>query len=167
MKKSIFWICLVTLALLCIGCPDKNKIKPPTIEEIDTLENIASQFDPNQTETTPENPPIDSSGNTSGSGTKVDPPPKPPTPPTPQTPPDRGDYTVQFMALKDRTRVEEVRRILTASAYFAEIHEVEINGETMYRLRLAGSYSQAYAKQLAEKIKKEIAEIDDYWVTRK
>jgi len=177
MKKSIFYICLLCLAIILSACPNKkDKAKPPNIEEITTLDQIANEFDsdygdntqntpqtsmvttpqtlakPNTTPTTPTKPPVTST--------------KPATNHSNETPVP-GEFTVQFMSLRDRTRVEEVRRILTSAAYFCEIQEVEINDEKMYRLRLAGSYSRSYALYLAEKIKKEIAEIDDYWVTKK
>jgi len=166
MKKSIFCILLFSLTLLIIGCPKKDK-NTPIIEEVTTLDRYVEEYDPTETNTDPPpitqppvNPPVTSTTTTPTTTT-------PSKPPTQINSPQQGDFTVQFMALKDRSRVEEVRRILTASAYFTEIMEVEINGETMYRLRLAGSYSRSYAQQLAEKIKSEIAEIDDYWVTRK
>jgi len=170
MKKAIFWMCLITFTLLSVGCPKTNKEPDqPSIEEITTLQDIKEEIytydddPPNPGSTSVSQPPNNTTTPTGTQSVTT----TPTKPPTTTTTPTQGDYTVQFMALKDRTRVDEVRRILTASAYFCEVHEVEINGETMYRLRLAGSYSRAYAQQLAEKIKNEIAEIDDYWVTRK
>ena len=81
--------------------------------------------------------------------------------------PEFGNFTVQLMALKDKAKVDEVRRVLNGASYFTEIQEVDIGGETIYRLRLAGSFSRNYATYMGEKIKAEIAEISEYWVTKK
>lgn len=83
-----------------------------------------------------------------------------------------GDFTVQLISLKDKSKVENIRRKLSSSSankgtYFTDIHESEVNGETVYRLRLSGSYSRNYAKYLGEKIKSEFSEITDIWVVRK
>ena len=80
---------------------------------------------------------------------------------------EHGEFTASLISLRDRNRVEEIRRILAASSYFTEIQEVEIDGVTWYRLRLAGSFSRAYAEYLASRIQSEFREITGYWVMRR
>jgi len=174
MNKSLFCIGVICLLILLTACPqlfkgdDKNK---PQIEEITTMSVIEEEMRGNNGDNTDNN-------NVTAINTQPTPPTTPPPtqqvqPTTPTRPtnttrtPEQGDFTVQFMSLRDRSRVDEVRRILAAAAYFTEVQDVEINGEKRYRLRLAGSYSRSYATYLAEKIKTEIKEIDDYWVTRR
>jgi len=176
MNKSLFCMSVVCLLLLLTACPqlfkgdDKDK---PKIEEITTMAVIGEELGYNDSGITdyPDVPPTDI-----GTPPPVTPPPTPTTnqqPPIPAKPtstvrpPEPGEYTVQFMSLRDRSRVDEVRRILNAASYFTEVQDVEINGEKRYRLRLVGSYSRSYATYLAEKVKREINEIDDYWVTKR
>ena len=80
---------------------------------------------------------------------------------------EHGEFTASLMSLRNRERVEEIRRTLAAASYFTEIQEVEINGETWFRLRLAGSFSRSYAEYLAQKIQSEFREITGYWVMRR
>ena len=81
--------------------------------------------------------------------------------------PEHGEYTAQLLSLKDKNKIDEIRKKLNSSAYYTEIQETEINGETWYRLRLAGSFSKPYAEYLAKKIQSEFKEITDYWVTKR
>jgi hypothetical protein len=82
-------------------------------------------------------------------------------------PPEYGEYTAQLLALKDKKKVEDVRRILASYAYYTEIITVNVNGSTMYRLRLSGSFSKNYAEYLASKIKSEFEEVSEFWVTKR
>jgi len=175
MSKSLFCIGVICLIMFLTACPqlfkgdDKNK---PKIEEITTMKVIEEEMRGNNGDNTGFED-ITTSLEPPPTQPPTQPPSQPVTPTSPTRPgnttrtPEQGEFTVQFMSLRDRSRVDEVRRILAAAAYFTEVQDVEINGEKRYRLRLAGSYSRSYATYLAEKIKNEIKEIDDYWVTRR
>jgi cell division septation protein DedD len=165
---------LATVTLLLVACPKKNS---ETIITDTTMDTIAEQLDleyqtenqivvvdnPGDSPTTPPTTP------------PVTPPVTPPTTPSTTTPTttggsrsvEQGDFTVQFMSLTERDRADAIRIKLDNASYFSEIQEVNINGEIRYRIRLRGGFSHSYATYLAERIKAEIDEINDYWVTRR
>ena len=172
-KLTIF---LIIMMLVLVSCDQFQKKKPSTrtlsFTESSNMQEIAEELDytyqeeqarlshqdrPQTQITTP--PPANTQAQTQQTRTQ------------PQvrqfSQPEHGAFTVQFMALRDRRRIDEVRRILNGAAYFTEVVTVEVNGETFYRLRLVGSFSRNYAIYMGEKIKSEIAEISEYWVTRR
>jgi cell division septation protein DedD len=79
---------------------------------------------------------------------------------------ESGDFTAQLLAAKDRSRVEVLSRKLNNAGYDTVVQEAIVNGEKMYRLRLAGSFSRAYAEYLAKEIQSKFPEFRDYWITR-
>jgi cell division septation protein DedD len=195
MKKGFSIILAIFIALLIVACPRRdNNLQPlnehntSSMQDIaETLEqpiladtsDIAEELPTDITQTTipttptvstPTTPPVSPPPATPASNP---PPANPPATPSTTTtsprerPVEFGEYTAQFMSLKDRGRVDEVRRLLLNASYNTEIQEVEVNGETLYRLRLAGSFSRSYAQYLAQKIKNEHHEITDFWVTRR
>ena len=90
---------------------------------------------------------------------------RPPTPAFREVEP--GDFTAQLISLRDLNRINEIRGALSAAGYNTEIQQAEVNGVTMYRLRLAGSFSRSYTEYLAQKIQSEFSEINDFWVMRR
>ncbi|MCK9329561.1 MAG: SPOR domain-containing protein [Candidatus Cloacimonetes bacterium] len=83
-----------------------------------------------------------------------------------------GDFTVQLISLKDKNRVEKLRKkLLTPSnkrgTYYTDIEEAVVNNETTYRLRLSGSYSSKYARYLGEKITSEFYEFNEFWIVKR
>ncbi|MCL1826875.1 MAG: SPOR domain-containing protein [Candidatus Cloacimonetes bacterium] len=94
--------------------------------------------------------------------------PPPPAKTTPSAPLQTGEFTAQFLSAKQRGPVEALSKKLTAANYATEVQEATVNGETIYRLRLSGSYSKDSAEQLAKEIKgKFSSDISSYWVTRR
>jgi len=137
-----------------------NQVPPLVAQETPPVQVATPPAQPPRTETPPATPP----------SRPVTPPATTPTTPTRTTTPrevEHGEFTASLMSLRDRNRVEEMRRLLAANSYFTEIQEVEINGEAWYRLRLSGSFSRSYAEYLASKIQSEFREITGYWVMRR
>ena len=81
--------------------------------------------------------------------------------------PEQGNYTAQLISLKIHFRAMELFNKLRAAGYEVEMNEVYINGETMFRIRLAGSYSRNYAEEIAKKIQSEFTEVEDFWIIRR
>jgi cell division septation protein DedD len=77
-----------------------------------------------------------------------------------------GDFTAQFVSSRSREPVEAIQRKLQAANYNTEIQTANVNGVTMYRLRLAGSYTKDSAERLASEIQNRFStDIKSYWVT--
>jgi hypothetical protein len=78
-----------------------------------------------------------------------------------------GDYEIQILANSKRSFVEERKIILEKAGYRAKIVTTTNNGKTFYRLRLANSYSQSKAKQVGDKLKKDVRFVSDCWIVPK
>ena len=186
MKK----ILLIGLAfMLIIAC---SKKKDTAVNEeltsaysVTTMQDVADSIDysPEEETTYASVEPVDTTHKTTSiaeTHVKTEPIPKKDTP-KPITKKDvvldemeieYGDFTVQLVSLKDKSRVEALRKKLATPSskrgtYYADIEEAVVNNEITYRLRLSGSYSGKYARYLGEKIKSEFYEITDVWIVKR
>ena len=98
------------------------------------------------------------------------PPPPPPTPPV-ETPrerqPEIGPFTAQLISLQIEFNANRLQNKLKDAGYQTVISEAVVNDLKMFRIRLDGSYSRDYAEYLANKIKDEFKEVEEFWIVRK
>jgi cell division septation protein DedD len=158
-------ILIIAICLLILSCGNKDKQQPVNMQDV----SREMDFQPDDTDLERDLP---------GYSTHTEPPAthQPPATNTQQQQqtrrpntnlaPESGSYTAQLLAAKDRSKVEVHRRKLSNAGYETVIQEAVVNGETMYRLRLSGSFSRAYAEQLAKEIQARFPEYRDYWITR-
>ena len=179
---------LILISLLVISCSKDPKpgyqatttmrdlsqemnFQPEVTEIIDTTreEEIPRYVLTNQpiTETPVGVPSPNQPATPSTNTTLSNPPQTPPQTPIP-TQLQPGDYTAQLLSASERAPVEAIRQKLSNANYETEIQVATVNGQTMYRLRLSGSFSQASAEQLAKEIQSKFSsDIRGYWVTTK
>jgi len=154
MKKLLL---IIMLSLVFLSCSKKDN--STTVGNMQDISNeIGFQAERERVPVVHEEPPV----------RIQEPEPEPEPEPQVVTPVvEAGNYTAQLISLRIEIRAVELYNRLRASGYDVELQEVVVNNYTMYRIRLAGSYSREFAENLAEKIQSEFREIEDFWIVRR
>jgi len=105
---------------------------------------------------------------------EVAPPPPPPSPPPPRettpppppretTPPAADDFIIQVFSTRDEPQAVKVLEQLTAAGYRAFMSPVEVDGQTMHRVRLGPFADRARAQDTARQVNEQFKL--DTWIT--
>jgi cell division protein FtsN len=82
-----------------------------------------------------------------------------------EVPRDRA-YELQVVASRDYSKVFELKQKLEQLGYDVKITSTQKNGETFYRLRMEGTYTEDEAKKLGEQLKSHVPAVKDYWIAK-
>jgi len=75
-------------------------------------------------------------------------------------------YELQVVASRDYSKIFELKEKLEQLGYDVKITTTQKNGETFYRLRMEGLYTQSEAEKLGEQLKSQVPAVKDYWIAK-
>lgn len=75
-------------------------------------------------------------------------------------------YELQVVASRDYSKIFELKEKLEQLGYDVKITTTQKNGETFYRLRMKGLYTQSEAEKLGEQLKSQVPAVKDYWIAK-
>lgn len=84
------------------------------------------------------------------------------------TPERIGDrvYELQLVASREYSKIFELKEKLEQIGYDVKITTTQKNGETFYRLRMEGLYTESEAKKLGDQLKSQVPAVQDYWIAK-
>ncbi|MCD4817560.1 MAG: SPOR domain-containing protein [Candidatus Cloacimonetes bacterium] len=76
------------------------------------------------------------------------------------------DYEVQILASKNLEKLLQEKRKFAKFGYNFKVSKKNVNGETYYRLRLAGNFTHKDAVKIANSFKEEFNQTQKIWVQK-